>query len=111
MRFKTNAMRGGVIENVFMRNVTVGRVADDVLQIDFLYEEGANGPYQPVARNIVMENVTVRQTPRVLNVVGFPASQISGVRILNSTFQQVEQPDVLQDADVKLVNCVVEPKH
>ena len=47
LRFKSNAVRGGVIENVFMRNVTVGQVADAVLQIDFLYEEGAKGQYKP----------------------------------------------------------------
>ena len=40
LRFKSNARRGGVIENVFMRNVEVGRVAEAVLTIDFLYETG-----------------------------------------------------------------------
>src|SRR5207248_1013131 len=53
LRLKSNAVRGGTIEIVFMRNVSVGRVADAVLQIDFVYEEGANGPFKPIARNIV----------------------------------------------------------
>ena len=56
-----------------------------------------------------MENVTVAHTPRVLNVRGFPGAEISNVRISNSTFKQIEKPDVVQDADVKLVNCVLEP--
>ena len=110
LRFKSNAVRGGVMENIFMRNVTVGQVADAALQIDFVYEEGAKGPYKPVARNIVMENITVKQTPRVLNVVGFPGAEINGVRIYNSTFKQVEKPDTIKEADVKLVGCTVEPK-
>jgi unsaturated rhamnogalacturonyl hydrolase len=109
LRFKSNAVRGGLVENVFMRNVSVGRVADAALQIDFVYEEGANGPYQPVVRNVVMENVTVRNTPRVLNVVGIPAGEISGVRVLNSTFQNVKRDDVITNAaDVKLVDCRIE---
>jgi polygalacturonase len=107
LRLKSNAMRGGVIENIFMRNVAVGHVSDSVLQIDFLYEEGTNGPCRPAARNIVMENITVNHTPRVLNVHGFPAAEISGVRIVNSTFKQVEKPDVVEDADVKLLNCSI----
>lgn len=37
LRFNSNAKRGGVIENVFMRNVEVGRVAEAILTIDFLY--------------------------------------------------------------------------
>lgn len=107
LRLKSNAVRGGVIEDVFMRNVRVGQVADAVLQIDFVYEEGANGPHKPAAKNIVMENVTVRQTPRVLNVVGFPGAEISGVRIYDSRFNQVSKPDVVKEADVKLVDCQV----
>ena len=111
LRLKSNAQRGGVIQNIFLRNVTVGRVADSVLQIDFLYEEGADGPYRPAARDIVMENVTVQRTPRVLNVRGFPGAEISGVRIAHSTFRRIEKPDMVHGADVKLINCLIEPKN
>ena len=109
LRLKSNAVRGGVLQNIFMRDVNVGQVADSVLQIDFLYEEGTNGIYRPAARNVAMENITVAHTPRVLNVRGFPGAEISNVRIYNSTFKQVAKPDVVQDADVKLVNCSLEP--
>jgi polygalacturonase len=109
LRLKSNAMRGGVLENIFMRNVNVGLVKDSVLQIDFLYEEGAKGEQKPVAKNVVMENIKVAQTPRVLNVRGFPAASISGVCIRNSTFKQVKKPDVVLDAEVKLVDCKIEP--
>jgi polygalacturonase len=108
LRLKSNAMRGGVLQNIFMRNVNVGLVKDSVLQIDFLYEEGARGDYKPVAHNVVMDNITVAQTPRVLNVRGFPAADISGVRIYNSTFKQIKKPDQVVDADVKLVDCSLE---
>ncbi|HTL71756.1 MAG TPA: glycoside hydrolase family 28 protein, partial [bacterium] len=107
-RFKSNAVRGGVVENIFMRNVTVGQVADAALQIDFVYEEGAKGAFPPTVRNVVMENVSVAKTPRVLNVVGFPGAEISGVRIYNSSFKQIKKPDQVVEADVKLVDCVVE---
>jgi unsaturated rhamnogalacturonyl hydrolase len=110
LRLKSNAVRGGTIENIFMRNVAVGRLADAVLQIDFVYEEGASGPFKPAARNIVMEGVTVSNTPRVLNVVGFPGAEINGVRLYNCIFKNVARPDVVKEADVKLVDCVVERK-
>ncbi|HEY5296527.1 MAG TPA: glycoside hydrolase family 28 protein [Verrucomicrobiae bacterium] len=109
LRLKSNAVRGGVLQNIFMRNVNVGLVKDSVLQIDFLYEEGAKGNFQPVARHIVMDHITVAQTPRVLNVRGFPAANISDVRIYNSTFKQIQKPDVVVDADVKLINCSLQP--
>ncbi len=108
LRLKSNAMRGGVLQNIFMRNCNVGLVKDSVLQIDFLYEEGAKGDFKPVARNVVMENIRVAKTPRVLNVRGFPGAEISGVRIYNSQFKQVQKPDVVENADVKLVDCTLE---
>jgi unsaturated rhamnogalacturonyl hydrolase len=79
LRFKSNARRGGVMENVFMRNVEVGRVAEAVLTIDLLYF-GEQGPHRPVVRNVVLENVTSRSSPRVLYVVGFPGVTIDGIR-------------------------------
>ncbi len=110
LRFKSNAVRGGVIENVFMRRVRVGKVADAVLRINFLYEEGVNGSHKPVVRNVVMEEVTVRETPRILRVEGFPGATIENVRIYNSTFRNVQSDDIIRDAEgVELVNCVREP--
>ena len=44
LRIKNNAMRGGVVRDIYMRDVTVGQVANAVLSIDFTYEEGAKGP-------------------------------------------------------------------
>jgi polygalacturonase len=109
LRLKSNAVRGGVIKNIFMRNIKVGQVRDAVLQIDFLYEEGADGPYKPVVQSIDMENITVDKTLRVLNVVGFPGAEISGVRIRNSTFNEVTKSNVVTEADVKLVDCEIKP--
>jgi polygalacturonase len=109
LRLKSNAMRGGVIENIFMRNIQVGTVHDSVLQIDFLYEEGVKGEQKPVARNVVLENIVCADTPRVLNVRGFPAASITDVRIYNSTFKQIKKPDQVIEADVKLADCVLEP--
>jgi unsaturated rhamnogalacturonyl hydrolase len=108
IRFKSNAVRGGVVENIFVRNVRVGRVADAALQIDFVYEEGAHGPHKPVVRNLIIENMTVSHTPRVLDVQGFPGAEISRVRIYNSTFQRVTREDTVKEADVELIGCRVE---
>ena len=107
LRLKSNAARGGVIENIFMRNVNVGVVKDSVLQINFLYEEGAKGDFKPVAKHVVMDNITVR-TRRVLNVQGFPEAEINDVRIYHSTFKDLQKPDMVKEADVKLVDCSLE---
>ena len=61
LRIKTNSLRGGTIENVFMRRIDVGQVADAVLKIDFYYEEGDVGLFTPVVRNIDIRDLTCRR--------------------------------------------------
>ena len=107
LRLKNNAARGGTLQDIFMRNVNVGQVKDSVLQIDFLYDEGKRGLFKPVARNVVIDHITVAHTPRVLNVRGFPGAEISDVRIYDSVFQQIKKPDVVQDADVRFADCTL----
>ena len=62
LRLKNNAMRGGVLEHIYMRDVTVGQVADSVLSIDFFYEEGDKGSFTPVARDVEMRDVTSKKS-------------------------------------------------
>ncbi|MFZ5497171.1 MAG: glycoside hydrolase family 88 protein [Verrucomicrobiota bacterium] len=98
LRFKNNAVRGGVLENVFMRNVKIGRVGEAVVTVDLLYEEGANGPFKPVVRNVQLEHVTSSASPRVLYIRGFAGAVIDGIRIRHSVFNGVTETDVVQHA-------------
>jgi polygalacturonase len=110
LRFKSNALRGGVIENVYMRNVEIGRVAEAVLTIDFLYDTGDKGPHRPVLRNVSVERVTSTSSPRVMWIVGFPGTVIEGVRFSECTFRGVEAAEVLVHAgSVSFNNVNIEP--
>ncbi|HEX8137003.1 MAG TPA: glycoside hydrolase family 28 protein [Pyrinomonadaceae bacterium] len=110
LRFKSNAIRGGVLENVFMRNVQVGRVAEAVLTIDFLYDTGAKGPYKPVLRNVSLERVTSTSSPRVMWIVGFPGVRIEDVRFSDCTFRGVETAEVMEYAgSISFRNVTIEP--
>ena len=94
LRFKSNARRGGVLENVLMRNVEIGRVAEAVLTIDLLYEEGAEGTHKPVVRNVLLENIASRESPRVLWIKGFDGAVIDNIRISDSTFRGITDDDL-----------------
>ncbi len=110
VRIKSNARRGGAIENVFVRRIEIGQVAEAVLTIDFLYEEGANGRFPPTLHNVVLEEVTSRASPRVMFVRGIPGAEIDGVRFVNCTFRGVRAPEVLQGAGTVSFNHVtIEP--
>jgi len=110
LRFKSNAQRGGVCENIFMRNVEIGRVSEAVLTIDLIYEEGANGPHKPIVRNIALDHVTSKSSPRVMWIAGFPAATIDNVRFSDCTFRGVEASEVLSHAGaVSFRNVTIEP--
>jgi unsaturated rhamnogalacturonyl hydrolase len=98
IRFKSNAVRGGVMENIFVRDLMIGQVKKAVLSIEFDYEEGAKGTEKPVLRNVMLENVTCESSERVTVATAFPGAIIEGVRFENCRFRGVKSEDSLKDA-------------
>ncbi|MEO7508746.1 MAG: glycoside hydrolase family 28 protein [Pyrinomonadaceae bacterium] len=110
LRFKSNALRGGVIENIYMRNVEVGRVTEAILTVDFIYDTGAKGPHRPVLRNVEIDNVTSTSSPRVMWIVGFEGTTIENIRFQNCTFRGVEATEVMNHAGaISFNNVTIEP--
>ncbi|HEY9225669.1 MAG TPA: glycoside hydrolase family 28 protein, partial [Gemmatimonadaceae bacterium] len=97
LRFKNNAMRGGLIEHVYMRDVQVGQVADSVLSVDFFYEEGNKGLFTPIARDIELLRVTSKRSPYGLYLRGFPTAAVENVRVIDCHFENVEKGNVLEN--------------
>jgi unsaturated rhamnogalacturonyl hydrolase len=98
LRLKSNARRGGTIENVYMRNVEIGKVSEAVLTIDFLYEEGPQGDFPPTARNIVLEHVKASAAPRLFFIQGFEGATIEGIRVANSEIVGATASEVIEHA-------------
>ncbi|MEO7415105.1 MAG: glycosyl hydrolase family 28 protein, partial [Opitutaceae bacterium] len=110
LRFKNNAVRGGVLENVFMRNVEIGRVSEAVLTIDLLYEEGARGAFKPIVRNVEISNVTSKNSPRVMFIAGFEGAVIDDIRFIDSKFQGIESTENMSHAgSVSFRGVTIEP--
>jgi unsaturated rhamnogalacturonyl hydrolase len=95
LRIKTNAMRGGRIENVFVRDVEIGQVGS-AIDIDMLYEEGAAGPFLPVVRNVRVERMRVGQAEHALFVRTLPGSPLTGLVVRDSTFRAVSRGNRLE---------------
>jgi polygalacturonase len=96
LRFKTNAMRGGVIERIAMRDITVGQVAEAIVAADFYYEEGDKGEFTPVLRDVDVRNVTSRKSKYTFLLRGYARSPVTDVRVTDCTFDGVESGDVLE---------------
>ncbi len=105
LRFKNNAMRGGTIEHVYMRDITVGQVADAVVSADFYYEEGDTGGFTPVLRDVEVRSVASHTSKYGLYLKGYARSPLSDLRIVDCTFDGVAEPDVIEGVrDLTLSN-------
>jgi polygalacturonase len=97
IRLKTNSVRGGFIENVYVRNLTVGQVKEAILLINFFYQDIEKGNYKPRVRNINLENVTSKKSKYALFLRGFEDAPIRDVRLKNCTIDNTESPDVISN--------------
>ena len=111
LRFKNNAARGGVLQNIHVRNITVGQVATAAVSIDFFYEEGPKGSFKPVVRDVSVEKMTTQKAKYAFYLRGFSDSPIEHIEVADCDFNGVEQPNVIENAkDITLRNVRVNGK-
>jgi polygalacturonase len=98
-RFKTNSVRGGTIENIYYRNNTIKNLSNKggVLYFDLNYGEGDTGPFTPIVRNIVLDNITSNGGKYGIYTSMYDRAPLTGLQITNSTFNNVGISMVLQN--------------
>jgi polygalacturonase len=96
IRIKTNSRRGGFVENVHVRDIAIGEVGD-ALVINFYYEEGDVGEFDPVVRDITIENMRCRRAARAFNVRGYERSPIRDLRLVDVHIGEVEARSVMEN--------------
>ena len=112
LRIKTNSCRGGIIENINMRNITVGQCKEAVLKINTDYEprEVCCRGFNPTVRNVWMENVTCQKSRYGVMVVGMPdACQVYDIDVKNCKFNGVAEGNKLtgQWRDIRFDNLQI----
>lgn len=96
IRFKNNAARGGTLENIHVRNITVGQVGRAAITIDYNYGEGQNGRYTPVFNGLTIDGMVVGRCQRVLDLQGFETAPIRDILLRNCTFVRAAEPDIVR---------------
>jgi polygalacturonase len=100
LRIKTNAARGGLVENVFMRDTEIGEVGS-AIDVDMLYQvadEDMSRPFIPVVRNVRVEGLTVDRAAIAFSILGLEVSPVGGVVIRDSVFRNVSRGSRLANA-------------
>ena len=99
LRIKTNSVRGGVVEGVYMRDVTAGQVSDAIVRINYLYEEGDAGDHDPIVRDIEVRRVTSEQSEYALYLIGYPDAPIRDVRLHDCRVADVAEDSVIEHVE------------
>ena len=94
LRIKTNSCRGGIIENIFVKDIKVGQCGESVLKINLDYEHNeicCRGNY-PTVRNVLMENVTCEKSKYGVLIIGLDEdTYVYDIDVRNCRFNGVQQ--------------------
>jgi len=103
---KTNSVRGGFVENVYLKDVTISNLTKEVVQCNFLRGEGDTGPLTPYVRNVELRGVTVDHARNALMLRGYRRSRIEDFRLIDCSFT-VDAPSTVQHAVLGFDNVTV----
>lgn len=99
IRIKTNSVRGGIIEHIRYRDITVGEVKNAIV-INFFYEEGDAGNFDPIVRDIKIQNMHCENVlSKAFYLQGFDRDPIQNFHIENSHFKQVAKTSIVKNVE------------
>ncbi|MGL5271872.1 MAG: glycoside hydrolase family 28 protein, partial [Phocaeicola sp.] len=99
--------RGGIIENVFVRNIKVGVCKEAVMRINLAYEgkEVCDRSFPPIVRNVHLDNITSNGSDYGILLNGLEESaNIYDVFVTNCTFNNVKRGGNLTTGKVNNIN-------
>lgn len=106
IRIKTNAMRGGGVENLNVRTLEVGTVRD-LIVINFYYEEGENGPFRPLVRDINIAKVHCVNAERALHLRGFEHAPIQNIKLVDVVVENASLPLRVENVEGLVLDNVI----
>ena len=93
IRIKTNTCRGGIIENLYARNIEVGQCGESVLKINLDYEpkEICCRGYAPTVRNINIEDITCQKSKYGVQIIALDSvCNVYDINVKNCRFNGVK---------------------
>lgn len=94
VRIKTNTCRGGIVENIYARNIEVGQCGESVLKINLDYEpkEICCRGFVPTVRNINIENITCNKSKYGVLIIALDSvTNVYDINVKNCRFNGVEK--------------------
>jgi len=129
LRFKSNRGRGGVVENIFIRRISMTDIVNDSFLFDLYYggksaseamEDGSLNTGStvalpisdetPVFRNIYVQDIVSRNSGRAMFFNGLPEMKISNIHVENADISAKIGVELSEAKDVQFKNVRIQPK-
>ena len=104
---KTNSVRGGFAENIYLRDLEISNLTKEVVSCNFYRSEGDVGPLTPRVRNVELRNVNVGHARNAFSIFGYPRSPIQDFRLIDCTYTSIDAPSSIQDTELSFQNFTV----
>jgi len=110
LRLKTSSSRGGIIENIFMKDIKVGTYKSAAVSMDMFYEQPGN--FMPTIRNVWVENVDIEKGGEFgVYIRAYKESPVQNFKMVNCTIRDVKTPiQVDYVKNMQLVNVTINGK-
>jgi polygalacturonase len=128
IRFKTTRGRGGVVENIFISNISMKDIIGEAILFDMYYEAKDPIPLAgekvappkvetkpvteetPVFRNIWVNNVVCNGAEKAIFVRGIPEMNVQNIFLENMTLQAKHGLDMTEGTGISLKNIALYTK-
>ena len=112
LRIKTNSCRGGIIENINVKDIKVGQCGESVVKINLDYEhnEICCRGYYPIVRNVNVENVTCEKSKYGVQIIALNEdTYVYDINVKNCRFNGVAEGNFMsgKTRDVRFDNLFI----
>ena len=100
VRIKGNSTRGGIVEQIHLRDIAARRACEAAVRIDLRYDEAVEqGDRWPQVREVAIDRLDCDHCERAIWIEGLAAMPVRGVHIRDSVFRRVDAPNILREVD------------
>jgi len=119
LRFKTVRGRGGVVEDIYIKNIAMRNILNEAILFDMYYMSRAGSTlglkeFPPVTegtpqfRNFYVSNVVCNGARKAMLVRGLPEMSIKGIHLENMIIKAQTGVELIEASDISLKNITLQ---
>jgi polygalacturonase len=118
LRFKTARGRGGIVEDIYVKNISMRNIINQAIFFDMYYMSKAGSTLglkeippvnegTPQFRNFYVSNVVCNGAQEAIFFRGLPEMAIKGIHLENMTFKTTKGAEFIEAQDITLKNITM----